>query len=81
MTVLVTTGAPALAAAPASATRPAALAEPDIPEADVPAEGREERERQRSSPTASPTAPDVSVGIQLLDAPVDRRDDTRRTST
>ncbi|RKN17106.1 hypothetical protein D7147_20790 [Micromonospora musae] len=77
MTVLVTTGAPALAATPRSAPRPAALVEPDIPEADVPAQGRQEREKPRPSPTASPSGLDVSVGIRLLDAPIDRRDDTR----
>ncbi|MER7439328.1 hypothetical protein [Micromonospora avicenniae] len=77
MTVLVTTGAPASAAPPESAPRPVALAEPDIPEADMPAENGAERGTRQPTPTASPSGPDVSVGIRLLDAPVDRRDDTR----
>ncbi|MEV4809285.1 hypothetical protein [Micromonospora avicenniae] len=77
MTVLVTTGAPASAAPPASAPRPVALAEPDIPEADMPAVGGTGRASSQPSPTAGPSGPDVSVGIRLLDAPVERRDDTR----
>ncbi|MEV1153893.1 hypothetical protein AB0J27_00585 [Micromonospora chokoriensis] len=73
MTVLVAAGAPAMAAGsvPAAAQRPPALAEPTLPEADVPAGSRK--------PSAAPSSdtPTAGVGIRLLDAPVNRRDDTR----
>ncbi|MGK5672460.1 hypothetical protein ACSNOB_06410 [Micromonospora sp. URMC 106] len=80
MSVLVTAGAPASAAhpAPASAVRAPALAEPEGPEADVPAaepDGRNGRHRPSARP--SPGGPSTTVGIRLIDAPVDRRDDTR----
>ncbi|MGW4500135.1 hypothetical protein ACWENR_16170 [Micromonospora sp. NPDC004336] len=88
MTVLVTAGAPASAAqlapasaaqlAPASAVRAPALAEPEVPEADVPAvepDGRTGKPRPSARPT--PDGPPTTVGIRLLDAPVERRDDTR----
>ncbi|WFF01840.1 hypothetical protein [Micromonospora sp. WMMD964] len=56
----------------AAAQRPPALAEPTLPEADLPAAGSRE-----PSTTPSPDAQPAGVGIRLLDAPVDRRDDTR----
>ncbi|MEU4383157.1 hypothetical protein [Micromonospora echinofusca] len=78
MTVLVTAGAPASAAqpGPAVAGRPPALAEPQVPEADVPAVGPA---RRPGTPSArpDPSAPSTTVGVRLLDAPVERRDDTR----
>lgn len=43
----------------------------------MPAESGTGRDTSRPSPTAGPSGPDVSVGIRLLDAPVERRDDTR----
>ncbi|MEU7929942.1 hypothetical protein [Micromonospora echinofusca] len=84
MTVLVTAGAPASAAqpGPAVAGRPPALAEPHVPVADVPAvgpAGRKGPHGPSASPSAQPgpDAPSTTVGIRLLDAPVERRDDTR----
>ncbi|MGK5743181.1 hypothetical protein [Micromonospora sp. URMC 103] len=77
---MVAAGASASAAVPASAAapRPPALAEPTVPEADVPAMTETGRgDRSRPSPSATPDAPDTGVGIRLLDAPLNRRDDTR----
>ncbi|MEU6078048.1 hypothetical protein [Micromonospora sp. NPDC047074] len=80
MTVLVTAGVPASAARPVSAyaSQPPVLAEPEVPEADVPAVepiGRDGSPRPSAQP--GPSGPATTVGIRLLDAPVDRRDDTR----
>ncbi|MER6756009.1 hypothetical protein ABT235_17715 [Micromonospora echinofusca] len=80
MTVLVAAGAPASAAqpGPASAGRPPVLAEPGVPEADVPAnEPHGPKGSPGPSAQPSPSAPSTTVGVRLLDAPVERRDDTR----
>ncbi|MER5334963.1 hypothetical protein [Micromonospora sp. NPDC002717] len=68
MTVLVTAGASALVAAPAPAAAPRSpvLTEPAPPRADG-----------TPKPTPGAGGPATGVGIRLLDAPVNRRDDTR----
>ncbi|MEU4779062.1 hypothetical protein [Micromonospora sp. NPDC023633] len=51
---------------------------PDLPDADQPAAKRPGRDGPRKpSPSPSPVGPASAVGIRLLDAPVNRRDDSR----
>ncbi|MBM0232057.1 hypothetical protein JNW91_09385 [Micromonospora sp. STR1_7] len=78
MTALVTVGATALVTPYASAT-PAGVHAPDLPEAGQEApDGERGPDREaRSSPDPAATGPASSVGIRLLDAPVERRADSR----
>ncbi|WP_207914071.1 hypothetical protein [Micromonospora sp. KC213] len=60
--------------------RPGVLADPDRPEVDLPeVAGGHDRSHHPPRPSAStePGDPSVAIGIRLLDAPVNRRDDTR----
>ncbi|MEU4771493.1 hypothetical protein [Micromonospora sp. NPDC023644] len=51
---------------------------PDLPDADQPVAARPGRDGPRKpSPSPSPVGPASAVGIRLLDAPVNRRDDSR----
>ncbi|MBQ1024385.1 hypothetical protein [Micromonospora sp. C95] len=83
MTVLVAAGAPASTAAGAvPVPRAVARAEPAPPDVvDVPAadrrDGRSKSPQPSGSASPSPSGPAVSVGVRLLDAPLNRRDDSR----
>ncbi|MEU4530979.1 hypothetical protein AB0F49_22390 [Micromonospora ureilytica] len=76
MTALVTVGATVLATPYASAAS-AGVHAPDLPQ--VGQEAAERRPDRAESPSPGPTAsgPPTSVGIRLLDAPVERRADSR----
>ncbi|MER7168827.1 hypothetical protein ABT336_22515 [Micromonospora sp. NPDC000207] len=90
MALVVTAGAPvrpAEGAAPTSARQPVAAvahpvtaAQPDWPEDEQPGIRPVDRDRPRTptaGPSPTPTGPAAEVGIRLLDAPVNRRDDSR----
>ncbi|GAA2193114.1 hypothetical protein [Micromonospora lupini] len=78
MTALATVGAAALATPHASAA-PAGVHAPDLPEAGQEAPDGERSPDRAERPSPDPTAvgPASSVGIRLLDAPVERRADSR----
>ncbi|MGC4866755.1 hypothetical protein ACLQ3B_15130 [Micromonospora sp. DT53] len=76
MTVLVTVGATALATPYASAA-PAGVHAPDLPGADQEAPDGERSSSPDPAASPGPSGPPTSVGIRLLDAPVERRADSR----
>jgi hypothetical protein len=53
------------------------ITEPAVPAAGRPADGATTPRGETRSATPSPSGPATGVGIRLLDAPVNRRDDTR----